>query len=452
MNYNKVNKASYFQTKKNFYPVFDTLNDPLCRVSLAIAMGCNVLPKGLHNFGSAKVFNIRRQLDRLDSDDKKRKEVVKLILSHDQKQLDKNKKNVDEKILPCLVDSIVYKPTCGGYTYTSPQRLEEYTKEYKLDDGTTVLTNDVKMSTCHSISDDNNAGHKFLSSIEREYTCCRCQKTYCEYCMFTTTDESDGNVCIKCKQDPPSDDALPSEKEMRNMLADAGGSLTNDATYSEVVKQYRVASDGGLFDVASSFRFHDVKYPLKGPEIFLNSNDVLSLKTEPTMMKDVSSIIIDENLSPTLKTDFIVITSSLVDIRISSNNKKQRNVDWRSVVSENILEFVNRSCVHEGERLIERSMRHALDPTSPTAFQSMFSIGIYKVKCVIVLHNKVKASMRSCSYDVSTCFNNKLFVASLCNCKVGTKKGTLYFPGKELKTCAHGITHLVSLSFTLFHG
>ena len=101
---------------------------------------------------------------------------------------------------------------------------------------------------------------------------------------------------------------------MRNMLADAGRSLPNDAMYSEVLKQYRVASDGGLFDVASSFRFHDVKYPLEGPEIFLNSNNVLLLKTETTMMKDVSSIIIDKNLSPMLKTNFIVIMSSLVNI------------------------------------------------------------------------------------------------------------------------------------------
>ena len=97
-------------------------------------------------------------------------------------------------------------------------------------------------------------------------------------------------------------------------------------------------------------------------------------------------------------------------------------------------------------------MRHALDPTSPTAFQSKFSIGIYKVKCVPILHNKVKASMKSFLYYFSTCFNKDSFMACSCNCKVGTKKGNVHDPGKERKTCTHGITHLVSLSFILYDG
>jgi len=77
----------------------------------------------------------------------------------------------------------------------------------------------------------------------------------------------------------------------------------------------------------------------------------------------------------------------------------------------------------------------------------MFSIGIYNGNCVLVLHNKVKASMKSFFYDVSTCFNK-----CSCNCKVGTRKGTVHAPGTERKTCTHGITHLVSLSFSLFDG
>lgn len=106
-------------------------------------------------------------------------------------------------------------------------------------------------------------------------------------------------------------------------------------------------------------------------------------------------------------------------------------VDWRSVIAENIILFANGSCVHKGQQLIERAMRHALDPTSPTAFQSKLSIGIYKGKCVLILHNKVKTSMKSFLYDVSTCFNKDSFVTCSCNCKVGTKKGNVHDPGKQ---------------------
>jgi len=128
LNNTKVNERKYFQTKNNFHPVFDKLDDPFCRLCPAIAMGCDVLLKGLHNFGPSKAFDITQQLDRLDCDDKKRKQVVKLILSHDQKQNVKNRKNIDATTLRCLVDSIVFEPTCDGYIYTSPKFLEEYLK------------------------------------------------------------------------------------------------------------------------------------------------------------------------------------------------------------------------------------------------------------------------------------------------------------------------------------
>jgi len=109
---------------------------------------------------------------------------------------------------------------------------------------------------------------------------------------------------------------------MRRMLGDAGVHLNKDANYNEVLRECKASSDGGVFDI--DFGFDDVKFPLEGPEIFLNSNNVLSSKTETMMMKDVSALIIDENLSPSMKTDFIGIMASLVDIRIQSKNDNKK--------------------------------------------------------------------------------------------------------------------------------
>ena len=135
------------------------------------------------------------------------------------------------------------------------------------------------------------------------------------------------------------------------MLADASEHLNNNAGYRVAVREYKASSDGGVFDI--NFGFDDVKYSLEGPEIFLNSNNILSSKTQKTMMKDVSALIIEENLCPSMKADFIGIMASLVDIRIRSNNNKKKCVDWRSVMAENIILFANGSPVHEGQRLIE---------------------------------------------------------------------------------------------------
>merc|ERR1712032_1563719 len=141
-------------------------------------------------------------------------------------------------------------------------------------------------------------------------------------------------------------DDLPAESEMRRMLADAGVHLNNDASYSAVVREYKASFDGGVFDI--DFGFEDVKYPLEGPEIFINSNNILSSKTQTTMMKDVSALIIEENLCPSIKADFIGIMASLVDIRIGSNNNDKKCVHWRRVMAENIILFANGSRVHEG--------------------------------------------------------------------------------------------------------
>ena len=42
------------------YPIFDDMKDPLCRAFLAVALGCDVFPRGLRHFGPAKALAIMR--------------------------------------------------------------------------------------------------------------------------------------------------------------------------------------------------------------------------------------------------------------------------------------------------------------------------------------------------------------------------------------------------------
>lgn len=129
----------------------------------------------------------------------------------------------------------MYKPTCAGYIYLSLKVLNAYLEEYKLDNAEIGISNDIKISICHGITDDDNVKHKFISLVEPEYTCYPCKNTFCEYCMYTATGKSDENTCIKCKKNPSSVDDLPAESETRRMLADAGVHLNNNASYSTVV-------------------------------------------------------------------------------------------------------------------------------------------------------------------------------------------------------------------------
>lgn len=56
----------------------------------------------------------------------------------------KNKKkgkrtNLYEKTLQCYDAAILFKPTCAGYIYTSPEVLEQYFEEFKLNVATTKI-------------------------------------------------------------------------------------------------------------------------------------------------------------------------------------------------------------------------------------------------------------------------------------------------------------------------
>ena len=91
-----------------------------------------------------------------------------------------------------------------------------------------------------------------------------------------------------------------------------------------------------------------------------------------------------------------------------------------------------------------------MDLTTPTMMKLTVSFATYKDQSVIILKNKVKASMKSVLYDAQTCFNSESFVASSCTCKAGCRIKSLHVVGDQRTICTHAMTHLVSLSLFLF--
>ena len=145
---------------------------------------------------------------------------------------------------------------------------------------------------------------------------------FCEYCMYKTNAEP--TICIKCKSMQFAGDGLPSEAKMRKALSDTGTKLPASWPYLDVVGVYQLELDCGTLDLSSnSFNFDFVKYPLEQPSVFLNNDDTLRNKIDTTMMDDISSFIVDENISPSRKSDFIAIMASLV-IYLPSHLEKSR--------------------------------------------------------------------------------------------------------------------------------
>ena len=337
MNYTEINKVQYFRPAKiNFHPAFDGLSYPFCRVCLGIAIGSDVLPKRLYNFGPVKAYAIKQEIDRIHSVDEKQNQVVKSILSHDQKQKENQRRNIDENTLRCLAASIMFEPTYAGYIYTSPEDLDEYLKDYKLENDSIRIKNDVEIPICHGLThDDPNAKHKFISSVEREYTCTQCKYTYCEHCMYNANDKSDEHIYIRCTRDPSLVDVLPSEKDRRSKLNDHGINLPNDAAYGKVVREYKASSDGGIFDI--DFASADIKYPLEGPDIFLHSNNVLLLKRESTVR-----VRVDRGLAVTATNFIKEVGTNLGPDRIFAKciSAEEKHGDL-NMVNESLAELVD---------------------------------------------------------------------------------------------------------------
>ena len=131
--------------------------------------------------------------------------------------------------------------------------------------------------------------------------------------MYKTNAEP--TISIKCKSMQFVSDGLPSEVKMRKTLLDASTKLPASCPYDDVVGVYQLELNcGTLYLSLNSFNSNSVKYPLEQPSVFLNNYDTLRNKSDTIMMDDISSFIVDDNISPSRKSDFISIMALLVDL------------------------------------------------------------------------------------------------------------------------------------------
>jgi len=79
--------------------------DPLSRAMLAVAIGCDVFPKGLKDFGPAKAFRILKNIEGLSGDAHKQA-LVDSILNF------KSKTKIDLQSLLAYSQSLLFELTC----------------------------------------------------------------------------------------------------------------------------------------------------------------------------------------------------------------------------------------------------------------------------------------------------------------------------------------------------
>jgi hypothetical protein len=114
-------------------------------------------------------------------------------------------------------------------------------------------------------------------------------------------------------------------------------------------------------------------------------------------------------------------------------------------VPTTIVSFAEAARLHEGFRLIMRCLRHAIDPQAFSLIYATGYIVLYEEQPALLLHHRVKASMKDQLYEVSVCFTEKTIISCQCSCKIGAME-------LERVMCVHVLPVIYQMTLMLFDG
>ena len=154
---------------------------------------------------------------------------------------------------------------------------------------------------------------------------------------------------------------------------------------------YSTVEDSGMFELLE----HDidkVKCPLENPETFERGDQSLNIAKNRIPMIEMSSTTNDESMTTSDAISFLSMFSSLLKLHENDEQHATKS-NYKSVTSPLIQKFAVNSRVHSGERLVKRSIRHAMDKAAPSVIDGDISVGRHNDEMVIIFENKVKPSM-----------------------------------------------------------
>ena len=240
------------------FPIFDNQDDPKVRAICAVAMGCDVWPRGIKSCGPSA---IKKQLDSLSASDKNQAMslVTNLLKTYNIHQA------INHNVICCYVDAFQYeKSTIYGYIHgCNPETIESYLTDFASKD--TTIHNTIKVQCCVGVMSGNS--HCFIEA-EGSLKCSSCSSVICQFCsgshdkpLAKATDISTV-ICFSCYRGDTNDDEIVEETEMRNDLEDYHVQVPATATFGQVLKLYNervVEKKYHLFDNSVQL----VKYPLE---------------------------------------------------------------------------------------------------------------------------------------------------------------------------------------------
>ena len=433
------------------FPLFDGVHDPKVRALIAIGLGCDAFPGGVPGLGPSSLHNLLEGCETEGAGIHHEQLAMKLCVQ-------KRAVVKDARAILCIANSLMYEKTNSevGYMYDVPQAIELYNKAFAAP--MTQVIDGPAFLECKGCS---GQAHSFLEA-EGVFMCVSCQSNLCRFCTWEDSEESDVSedrhiihYCLECKRSSlGSDNDNMTEQEMRKYLKEHAVNIPVTASYADVLRMYEQYDEDEHAIFAGDIR--TVRYPVL-PTSSLNPSHESYNNIERIKQVDMSSIgelVSSESVDCSSVIDFVHLVSSLAVTQQRTSGEK---LSYKHVVPLNLLNMAVNARVHNGERLIRRGIRHAMDQATPSIYSGKLTLGRYEGEICIVIENKVRASMKNFEYNPKSAITPIHFVATECNCKAGscntpTESIALADVGRGRIICSHGMTLPVQLSLALYKG
>jgi hypothetical protein len=361
-------------------------------------------------------------------------------------------------MIDVFVDSFLYEPvniiTTDYYVVDGPflymheppnKNLHVYIQSFADSDFTSVakFTNDLPL--CKG----NVSGEHYFMCAEGHNYCSKCNETICIECTMTDVENPEPkNLCYQCFLPVVSlgeccNDQMEEDmtvEEIREALRDMGIDTSTTDDINDLYNMYDEAKDQLVYD--EMMINGQVKFPSQSSDYIrtLETNKVSSFE-----FKNGGQFIIDETLSNQQIYKMIKIISSLVDIFSETEETEEYQKSTYRLVPAMIVRFSQLARVHSGFRLVRLCLCHAVDPQTVGILNTSGHVSLHNHKPCLLVHHRIRASMRQITYDISVAFDDEEIIACTCGCKSGGE-------GQQKIVCVHILPVIYEITLLLFDG
>ncbi len=478
---NEIGASSKIEYVPAKYPLLENVPPSLMSL-IVVGIGCDVLPGGLAGITPLAVSRVMKKMeeDRV-SPDNRNKSLMEFYLKKDESKKERDILTYCQAFLyqPAVEMGSENDPREWKYIFEVPKKVHPYLQMFVHPDSEDIEIEDesndcsTEMEQCVGFS-EINLPHSFLKA-ETSHTCSVCNKTFCGFCGYSPGKDRDekktkhslvfykemnNDICVDCYKEriflPHSctlADVLSLE-EMKEYLRERNQLLggLNDIEAYEVQELYEMAkvAEGRPSNI------DDVPFPT-------HDSDALCINTETEEFgfgKILYSMhlrnggrfinapeIKDESIAPILNL-FANIVRFDTDKSTNSRDNPKHMLPYCDVLPSMIIDFAGKSRVgNTSFRLLQRCLRHSLDPKTPVLENNMAYLFSNKEdgEIGLVLSNRVPASMKDIEYNTTVAFTSNEIKSTRCNCIAGGSN-------KERIICVHNLPVIYQMVMLLDDG